>query len=212
MKAVQAAELVDRPLVIVDSQVADEVRQLGVASVPLDDQEGRRLLSPPVAARRLRGRQAVEQPLGEAAAHGRPERLRERVDRLGPDEDVALGRKARPGAVSRPREAARPGPDRRVAARVDDTELALVTALVGADQPFHGLLGREPFAQEREALGAVTRVRVRLGGDRADVRLRPRYDRSDREELRLDGDAPLRRIEVAGGDRERRDHGSTTHT
>src|SRR5205085_3574952 len=42
-----------------------------------------------------------------------------------------------------------------------------------------------------------------LGGDRADLGLGPRDERADREELRLDGDAPPAPGGVAGDDRVR---------
>ena len=88
--------------------------------------------------------------------------------------------------------------------RVDDPELAMVASLVGSRQPVDDLLRGEPFAQELEPLRAVARVRVRLGRDRADVRLGPRDDGADGEELRLDRDAPLLRLEIDGDDRVRR--------
>ena len=76
------------------------------------------------------------------------------------------------------------------------------------DEDVDRLLRRVPLAQEREALRPVTGVRVRLRGDRADLRLRPRHDRSHREELRCHRYAPLSRMQVTGGDRERRDRGN----
>ena len=97
MHVVEARELLDRPRVVVDAQVDEHVAQPGVAAVALDDEERRRLLAAPVASRRLRCGEALEQPLGERPARGRGERRRERGDRLLADEDVALRREARPG-------------------------------------------------------------------------------------------------------------------
>ena len=82
--------------------------------------------------------------------------------------------------------------------------------VVGGRQPLHGLLRAEPVTEQREAVRAVTRVGERLGGDRPDVRLGPGDDGADTEELRLDGDAPLLRLEVARDDGVRRDE-SVSH-
>ncbi len=63
-----------------------------------------------------------------------------------------------------------------------------------------------PVSQEPQALRPVGEVRPRLGRDRTDLRLRGRHRGPYGEELRLDGDAPLARLEVAGDDRVRGDH------
>ena len=89
--------------------------------------------------------------------------------------------------------------------RVDDPELSLLAAGVGAREPVDDLRRAQSLAEEREPVGAVAWVRVGLGGDRADVRLRPRHDRSDGQELGLGRDTPLTRGEIAGADRVRRD-------
>ena len=52
---------------VVDAQVDDHVGEAGVAAVALDDEQAGRLLPAPVAARRLRRREAVEEPLRRAA-------------------------------------------------------------------------------------------------------------------------------------------------
>ena len=88
---------------------------------------------------------------------------------------------------------------------VDDSELPLVASVVGADEPAHDLVGGVSLPQQVESLRPVARIGVGLGRDRADVRLGPRHDRADGEELRLHGDSPLRGVEVAAGDRVRRD-------
>jgi hypothetical protein len=59
-----------------------------------------------------------------------------------------------------------------------------------------GFLRGEPFSQELKPIRSVARVRVGLRRNRADVRLGPGDDGSDREKFRLDGDAPLIRVEV----------------
>ena len=57
-----ASQLLDRQRVVVDSQIEHEVGELRVPAVSFDDQERRRLLSAPVAARELRGGEALDQP------------------------------------------------------------------------------------------------------------------------------------------------------
>ncbi len=65
MQPVDAPQLLERTLVIVDAQVDDDVGELRVAAVLLDDEQRRRLLASLVAARGLGRVEAVEQPLGE---------------------------------------------------------------------------------------------------------------------------------------------------
>ena len=81
----------------------------------------------------------------------------------------------------------------------------MVSALVLAREPVDDLLSGEAFAKELEPVRPVARIRVGLGRDRTDLRLGPGDDGADGEELRLDGDAPLLRLEVDGDDRVRRD-------
>ena len=87
----------------------------------------------------------------------------------------------------------------------------MVAALVLARELVDDLLGGEAFAKQLEPVRPVARVRVRLGRDGSDVRLRPGDDRADGEELRLDRDAPLLRVEVDGDDRVGREIG-LSHT
>ena len=158
--------------------------------------------SPPASL--CRG-EAFDQALAERLARGRLEGVGERVDRLLPDDDVALRRVAMSGAVACPLVARGARPGCRPAVRVDDADLALVAPVVCVDETLHDSGGVETFPQQREPVGPVARVRVRLSRDCADAGLRPRHHRADREELRLDGDTPLRRLEVARSDRVRRD-------
>ena len=58
MQAVEAPQLLDRALVVVDAEVDDDVGEPRVAAVPLDDEERRGLLAAPVAARSLGGGEA----------------------------------------------------------------------------------------------------------------------------------------------------------
>ena len=192
---------------VVDPEVDEDVGEVRVPSVALDDEEGRGLAPAAVAARRLRRVEAVEQPLREPLPGRRLERLGERVDRLARHEDVPLRGVAGAGAAARPGVALVARVGRRPALGIDDPELAVGAALVRRGEPLDHLLGAEPVAQEREPSRAVAGIRVRLRRDRADVRLRPRDDRADREELRLRRHAPLPRLEVARADRVRRDRG-----
>ena len=97
------------------------------------------------------------------------------------------------------------GPGGGRAGCIDHSELALVASLVLRDQPLDDLAGAQALAQEREPVRAVARVCVRLRRDSPHLRLGPRDDEADGEELGLDGYSPLLRLEIAGRDRERRD-------
>src|SRR6059058_2737598 len=60
MQAVEPAKLLERPLVVLDPELDDRVRELSVAAVLLDDQQCRRLLAAAVAAGGLGGVEAIE--------------------------------------------------------------------------------------------------------------------------------------------------------
>ena len=60
MEAVDATQLLDGALVILDAKVDDDVGQRRVATVALNDEEGRGLLAAPVASGRLRRGEAFE--------------------------------------------------------------------------------------------------------------------------------------------------------
>ena len=117
---------------VVDAEVDERVGESRVATVALDDEQGGGLPAAAVAARRLRGVEAVEQSLGESLARRRLERLCERVDGRAGDEDVALRRVRAPRAPARPRVALVPGEGRRAPLAVDDPELAERPPVVGA--------------------------------------------------------------------------------
>ena len=70
----------------------------------------------------------------------------------------------------------------------------------------HDVLRRVALAEQRQPVRPVGEVRPGLRRDRPDLRLRGGNGRADRQELRLDGDAPLARLEVARDDRVRGDH------
>ena len=116
MEAIEAAELLDGTLVVVGAEVDEDVGQAGVAAVPLDDEQRRRLLAAAVASRSLGRGEAVDQALGERSPGGGRERVDHGVDRLGRDEDVPLRRVAVPRPPAGPVEALGPG-ERRPAAR-----------------------------------------------------------------------------------------------
>ncbi len=201
----QARELDDGLGVIVDAKVDEDVAEARVAAVALDHEQCGRLLSAPVAAGGLGGRQAVEQSLSEGSSLGRGERRRERRHGLLADEDVPLGGESRAGDATRPVHAGGSGVGRAASIGVDDAELAVVATVVGIGQPLHDLGCTEAFAEQLEAVAPIPWVGVGLGCDCAYVRLGPGDDRADGEELRLRGNAPLSRVEVARGDRVRRD-------
>ena len=212
MKAVDALELLDRLRMVVDAQVDGDVARAAVAAVLADDEERGRLPPAPVAAGRLGGGEAGEQPLGERPPRRALEGRRQRVHGGRRDEDVPLRRVARPGRPAGPLEALGARVGRRAPMRVDDAELAVLAPLVGADERPHDVLRRVALAQEREPVGPVGEVRPGLRRDRADLGLGGRHGGAHGEELRLDGDAPLARLEVAGDDRVRRDHARDSAT
>ena len=179
--------------------------------VALDHEQRRRLLAAAIASCRLRRVEAREQPLRERLVRRRGERFRQRVDRRLGHEDVSLRRVARAGAAAGPFEATAARERRAAAVSIDDAELPLVSAVVGRRERVHDVLRAPSVAEERQPLGAVTRIRVRLRRDRADVRFRPRDDAAHREELRLHADSPLACVEIAGGDGIGRDD-VTRHT
>ena len=208
---VQAPKLFDRPLVVVDAQVDEDVGELRVAAVALDDEQAGRLLAAPVASGELRRGEAAEEPLGERISHRSLEGLRQGVDGRRRDEDVALRRVARSRAAAGPFVAFGAGEGGGAAVAVDDAQLPGFASFVVGGEPRDDLVGGTPLAEQREPVRPVARIGVRLRRDRADVRLGPRHDGADREELRLHRHAPLRCLEVAGDDREGRD-GSPSHT
>jgi hypothetical protein len=209
MEPIDASELLERARVVVDAEIEEDVREAGVAAVGLDDEKRGGLLAAAVAAGRLRRVEAVEQALDQRASGSPLERLCERVDRLGRDEDVALRRIAVARAMTGPVVAPVSGEGGAAARSVDDPELALRSVVVGLGQSGDDLLRRDALAEQREPVRPVAGVRVRLRGDRPDARLGPGNDRADGEELRLRGDAPLTCLEVAGADRVRGDDRAT---
>ena len=124
VQAVEAPELLDRGLVVVDAQVDEDVGEPRVAPVPLDDEQRRGLLAAAVATRGLSRCEARQQSLGQRAFR-RLEGLGEGVDRLAGDEDVALGGVAGPRAAACPLVAAGAGERGAAAGGVDDPELPL---------------------------------------------------------------------------------------
>ena len=148
-----APQLLDRPFVVVDAQVDDDVGEPGIAAVALDDEQASRLLAAAVAAGLLRGGEAIEQPLGERPARAALEGLRERVDGRCRDEDVALGRVAGPGAPARPVVALGAGERGASALRVHDPELAVLAPVVRLGQSLHGLLRARPSRRSASPSG-----------------------------------------------------------
>ena len=88
-------------------------------------------------------------------------------------------------------------------ARVDDRHLARVAGGIVRDKRRQRLLGGHAGRQQVEQLRPVGRLGVGLGGDRADARPSPGHDPTDREPVRLDGDAEFAGGGVARDDRVR---------
>ena len=89
------------------------------------------------------------------------------------------------------------------ALRVDHTDLSDRGAGIDGARRVECLLGGAPLIELFETAPPVRGFRERLGRDRADARLRPRHDRSDREHARLHTDAELARDRIASDDRVR---------
>ena len=201
----KAAAAPERTLVVVDADVDHHIGESRVPLVRADDEQRRRLLAAAVAPSSLSRIEAVEQALRQRLPRCRLERLGDSIDGLRGDEDVPLRRVAVARPMAGPVVAFGAGERRGASLGVDDPELAMSAIVVRGCQSLDDFLGREPFPQQCEPVRAVARIRVRLRRDGADERLRPRDDGADGEELRLDGDAPVPRLEVARADRVRRD-------
>src|SRR5581483_7947823 len=142
MLLVQPFELRDRGRVVVDAQVDDDVGEAGIAAVARDDEQRRRLLAAAVAACCLRRAEATEQPLYERRPRRRLERLGERLDRLGRDEQVPLRGKARARDAAGPGQALGARVRGAPPGRVDDADLALLPTRVGGREPADDLVRR----------------------------------------------------------------------
>src|SRR5947207_13312268 len=143
--AVDPAQLVQRPGMLVHAYVDDLVGEPCVAAVALDDEQCRRLLSAAVAAGCLCSVEAVEEALRERARAGL-EGLRDRVHRGLGDQDVPLRRVAVPGPAAGPLETLGAAIGRGPAFAVDDPHLPLVATVVGGCEALDDLLRAQPFA------------------------------------------------------------------
>ena len=208
MQPVEAPQLLDRTLVVVDAQVDQRHRRAAHSRRRAPRRAGRRTAGRAGRRRRTarrRGSRAAVRRADCRHSSRRSWRAR-RPSRV--DEDVPLRRVARPGAAACPVVAAAAREVAPLAARIHDAQLPLVPAGVGGGQPLDDLVGGEALAQQCQAVRPVARVRLGLRRDRTDLRLGPRDDRADGEELRLRRDAPLPALEVAGADRVGCDDGS----
>ena len=82
----------------------------------------------------------------------------------------------------------------------------MLSFLVGGHETRHDLLGTATRREQRQALGPVRNVGQRLGRDGPGIGASPGDDRTDRQELRGHGDAPLGAIpirRIPSHDRER---------
>src|SRR3954447_25081568 len=114
-----AGELGDRVVVLVDAEIDPDVVAGAVAGASADDQEGSRLAAAPVAAGRVRRREARDEQLRKRPT-AREGCVDETVDDRRAGEDVALRRVPGPRPASGPREARRSGVARRAAVGIDD--------------------------------------------------------------------------------------------
>src|SRR5690606_32096222 len=200
----EAAELLDRLLVVVHLEAEHRVVVQPDATIFLDDEHRGGLHAACVTARRLAGLERGEQSERQVTL-----RLLERAHHLVHDrlagEDVALGGAVRarlrarlvagPGARLRARER------RDVALRIDDGELPallrpVVRARVRVRLPHAAdyVGGCDALLEQRNRLRAVAHVDDRLCRDGADAGLCPEHAVADGEDARLDGAA-----DFAGG-------------
>ena len=84
---------------------------------------------------------------------------------------------------------------------VDDRELASGGAGVRRGQPRERFLGADPGCEKLERLGPVGHPHAGLGRHGADAGTGPGHQRSNSEEVGLDGDAQLAGFAVTGNDR-----------
>ena len=136
-------ELRDRRLVVVDAQVDEHVREPRVAAVSLDHEQRRGLLAAPVAARRLRRRERVQQACGEAG--GPHDASNEAASASTVSTETRMfpcAANPSPETPAGPFEARRAGVRRAAPGGVHDAELPVVAPIVGSDEPLDDLVGR----------------------------------------------------------------------
>ncbi len=199
----QPGQLAARVLVVVGAQVDRDVVEAAVPGAVTDHQHRRRLPPAPVAAGVVAGLQRVDQPPRERLVRVGQPVLLDRLDHLGPDQDVALDRVPVAGPAAGPVQALVAGVLRGPAVGVDHPDLPVVAALVLLDQRLHHLGGGGAGVEVGERQALVGHVGVGLGGDRADPRDGRGHRGSHREELGGDGDTPGLTVVGPGHDRER---------
>ena len=115
-----------------------------------------------------------EQPLGEVVVLPAPPRVRHRVDRALPGEDVAEHREPLAGDVSRPRPGVRTGVGGDAALGGRDDDLAKGKPRVRRREPDENLLRVRRLAERGHRERAEGGVGERLGGERRDPALEER--------------------------------------
>ena len=152
--------------------------------------------SPAARAASSRRRQRLVAVAGlEGVLHGRDHELA--------GQDVALDRVAVAGHAAGPVEAGVAGVGGRAALGVDDADLPVVASVVLLEEPEQGHRRGGPVVEVRERQPLVGDVGVGLGGDGTDLRHGGRYDGTDGQELRGDGDTPRLTVGGASHDGER---------
>src|ERR1035437_4010007 len=181
-----------------------------------DDEHGRRLLAPRIAARVVAGLESGKEFLGEIALCGL-EGAPHRLGHLGARQDVALRGPGLALASARPVGRVGAGEGCDVALLVDDGHLAAVLAGEGVagEELVDHLLSGESLTQQFEAARAVAHVDVGLGGDTPGAGLGPRHHGADGKIPGRDGDPAIaggrivghngERVDVGGGQRKRRE-------
>src|SRR4051794_29168504 len=200
----EAAQLDDRLVVILDTEVADAVDPLpgvGARADALDDDRAR-LLPTPVSAGSLPGLERRDETMNE-----RPDRLlvgaRHLVDDGLAGQDVALDGEPRAQPVPRPGVALGARECRRAAVRAYEAELACLAVLVLREHPLQRLLRRGAAVELGERALPVHGDARRLCRASSDACACPRDDRADGEVARLHRAAHLSGGQIGGDDRER---------
>src|SRR5208282_574972 len=165
------------------------------------DAQCRRLLAALVPACRLAGVEGSEQALGEGETGirliGRGRVVHHPLAR----QHVAGDRVARACARPAPADAIPPAMLGDAAAAVDQVELAMLAALVGADEAAHDLLGLDLGREELEAVRSEQRIDEGLRGKRPNPAPRMGAERADGEEAGGDGDTESTGFRVVRHDR-----------
>src|SRR5438093_1400942 len=198
-------DLFDRRRVVVHTDVDPSIIESPVSAAVAHDQERGRLLPTFVAPGPLARGESREQPDRKVAL--RPlECPAHLLDHVGAGEQISLAGVMLADDMARPVEAFLPGVGGGPTASVDEAHLAPGGLFVGFHEALQDILRRDALFHHAEGLRPEGRVRVGLGRDRADPRLRERHHRADRDEFRFDRDPEVFRLRIESDDAEGRRH------